>query len=173
VAKVYGHWITVNYRESYGLYAVNGILFNHESPRRGVEFVTRKISDGAARIKLGLAKELRLGNLDARRDWGFAGDYVEAMWRMLQRPEPRDYVVGSGTTHSVREFVEIAFGHLGLDWKKHVVEDPRFFRPAEVDLLQADPSLARRELQWAPTVSFEELVRMMVDADLKRLRGGS
>jgi GDPmannose 4,6-dehydratase len=173
VAKVYGHWITVNYRESYGLYAVNGILFNHESPRRGVEFVTRKISDGAARIKLGLAKELRLGNLDARRDWGFAGDYVEAMWRMLQRPEPRDYVVGSGTTHSVREFVEIAFGHLALDWKKHVVEDARFFRPAEVDLLQADPSLARRELQWAPTVSFEELVRMMVDADLKRLRGGS
>jgi GDPmannose 4,6-dehydratase len=173
VAKVYGHWITVNYRESYGLYAVNGILFNHESPRRGVEFVTRKISDGAARIKLGLAKELRLGNLDARRDWGFAGDYVEAMWRMLQRPEPRDYVVGSGTTHSVREFVEIAFGHLALDWKKHVVEDARFFRPAEVDLLQADPSLARRELQWAPTVSFEELVRMMVDADLKRLRGES
>ena len=173
VAKVYGHWITVNYRESYGLYAVNGILFNHESPRRGVEFVTRKISDGAARIKLGLAKELRLGNLDARRDWGFAGDYVEAMWRMLQRPEPRDYVVGSGTTHSVREFVEIAFGHLGLDWKNHVVEDPRFFRPAEVDLLQADPSLAKRELQWAPTVSFEELVRMMVDADHKRLRGES
>jgi len=173
VAKVYGHWITVNYRESYGLYAVNGILFNHESPRRGVEFVTRKISDGAARIKLGLAKELRLGNLDARRDWGFAGDYVEAMWRMLQRPEPRDYVVGSGITHSVREFVEIAFGHLGLDWKKHVVEDPRFFRPAEVDLLQADPSLARRELEWAPTVSFEELVRIMVDADLKRLGGGS
>jgi len=173
VAKVYGHWITVNYRESYGLYAVNGILFNHESPRRGVEFVTRKISDGAARIKLGLAKELRLGNLDARRDWGFAGDYVEAMWRMLQRPEPRDYVVGSGTTHSVREFVEIAFGHLGMDWKKFVVEDPRFFRPAEVDLLQADPSLARRELQWAPTVSFEDLVRMMVDADLERLRGQS
>jgi len=173
VAKVYGHCITVNYRESYGLYAVNGILFNHESPRRGVEFVTRKISDGAARIKLGLAKELRLGNLDARRDWGFAGDYVEAMWRMLQRPEPRDYVVGSGTTHSVREFVEIAFGHLGLDWKNHVVEDPRFFRPAEVDLLQADPSLAKRELQWAPTVSFEELVRMMVDADHKRLRGES
>jgi GDPmannose 4,6-dehydratase len=173
VAKVYGHWITVNYRESYGLYAVNGILFNHESPRRGVEFVTRKISDGAARIKLGLAKELRLGNLEARRDWGFAGDYVEAMWRMLQRPEPRDYVVGSGTTHSVREFVEIAFSHLGLDWKKHVVEDPRFFRPAEVDLLQADLSLARRELQWTPTVSFEELVRMMVDADLKRLRGES
>jgi GDPmannose 4,6-dehydratase len=171
VAKVYGHWITVNYRESYGLYAVNGILFNHESPRRGVEFVTRKISDGAARIKLGLAKELRLGNLEARRDWGFAGDYVEAMWRMLQRPEPRDYVVGTGTTHSVREFVEIAFGHLGLDWKKYVVEDPRFFRPAEVDLLQADPSLARRELQWAPTVSFEELVRMMVDADLRRLQG--
>ena len=173
VAKVYGHWITVNYRESYGLYAVSGILFNHESPRRGIEFVTRKVTDGAARIKLGLAKELRLGNLDARRDWGFAGDYVEAMWRMLQRPEPRDYVVGSGITHSVREFVEIAFGHLGLDWKKHVVEDPRFFRPAEVDLLQADPSLARRELEWAPTVSFEELVRIMVDADLKRLGGGS
>jgi GDPmannose 4,6-dehydratase len=170
VAKVYGHWITVNYRESYGLYAVSGILFNHESPRRGVEFVTRKISDGAARIKLGLARELRLGNLEARRDWGFAGDYVEAMWRMLQRPEPRDFVIGTGVTHTVREFVEIAFAHVGLDWRRHVVQDPRFVRPAEVDLLQADPSLARADLGWRPTVGFEDLVRMMVDADLERLR---
>jgi GDPmannose 4,6-dehydratase len=171
VAKVYGHWITVNYRESYGLYAVSGILFNHESPRRGMEFVTRKISDGVARIRLGLATELRLGNLEARRDWGFAGDYVEAMWRMLQQPEPHDIVVGTGTTHTVREFVEIAFGHAGLDWRKHVVADPRFFRPAEVDVLQADPTRAHTDLGWAPTVSFEGLVRMMVDADLARLRG--
>ncbi|HXE58108.1 MAG TPA: GDP-mannose 4,6-dehydratase [Gemmatimonadales bacterium] len=171
VAKVYGHWITVNYRESYGLYAVSGILFNHESPRRGLEFVTRKVSDGVARIKLGLARELRLGNLDARRDWGFAGDYVDAMWRMLQRPTPTDYVVGTGETHSVRELVEIAFGHVGLDWRDHVVVDPRFIRPAEVDLLLADPSKARRELGWSPTVSFPELVKMMVDADLARLAG--
>src|SRR4051794_26301515 len=170
VAKVYGHWITVNYRESYGLYAVSGILFNHESPRRGIEFVTRKVTDGAARIKLGLARELRLGNLDARRDWGFAGDYVEAMWRMLQQPKPGDYVIGTGQTHSVRELVEAAFGHVGLDWRKHVVSDPKYMRPAEVDLLLADPAKARRELSWTPTVKFNELVAMMVDADLTRLR---
>jgi GDPmannose 4,6-dehydratase len=170
VAKVYGHWITVNYRESYGLYAVSGILFNHESPRRGIEFVTRKVSDGVARIKLGLASELRLGNLDARRDWGFAGDYVDAMWRMLQQSEPRDYVVGTGQTHSVRDLVEAAFGHVGLDWRKYVVTDPRFMRPAEVDLLQADPSKARRELEWRPKIQFRELIAMMVDADLERLR---
>ena len=171
VAKVYGHWITVNYRESYNLYAVSGILFNHESPRRGIEFVTRKVTDGVARIKLGLAKEIPLGNLDARRDWGFAGDYVEAMWRMLQQPSPQDYVIGTGQTHSVRDLVEAAFGHVGLDWRKHVKSDPRFMRPAEVDVLQADPSKARRELGWAPSVAFEELVAMMVDADLERLRG--
>jgi GDPmannose 4,6-dehydratase len=171
VAKAYGHWITVNYRESYGIYAVSGILFNHESPRRGIEFVTRKVTDGVARIKLGLARELRLGNLDARRDWGFAGDYVDAMWRMLQQPEAEDYVIGTGTTHSVRELVQAAFGHVGLDWEKHVVVDPRFIRPAEVDLLQADPSKARTKLGWQPQVSFEELVAMMVDADLARLTG--
>jgi GDPmannose 4,6-dehydratase len=170
VAKVYGHWITVNYRESYGLYAVSGILFNHESPRRGIEFVTRKVSDGVARIKLGLAKELRLGNLDARRDWGYAGDYVDAMWRMLQQPTPQDYVVGTGKTHSVQELVELAFSHVGLDWRRHVVSDPRFYRPAEVDLLLADPGKACRELGWEPKVSFEQLVGMMVDADLERLR---
>ena len=170
VAKVYGHWITVNYRESYGLFAVSGILFNHESPRRGIEFVTRKVTDGVARIKLGLAKEIRLGNLDARRDWGYAGDYVDAMWRMLQRAEPRDYVIGTGRTHSVRELVEAAFGHVGLDWQQYVVTDPRYVRPAEVDLLQADPSKAHRELGWSPTVGFRELVAMMVDADLERLR---
>jgi GDPmannose 4,6-dehydratase len=169
VAKVYGHWITVNYRESYGLYAVSGILFNHESPRRGVEFVTRKVSEGVARIKRGLATELRLGNLDARRDWGFAGDYVDAMWRMLQQPEPRDYVVGTGIAHSVRELVEIAFGHVGLDWQRYVVQDARFVRPAEVDLLLADPSRARSELGWVPRLPFEDLVRMMVDEDLRRL----
>jgi GDPmannose 4,6-dehydratase len=169
VAKVYGHWITVNYRESYGMYAVSGILFNHESPRRGMEFVSRKVSDGVARIKLGLAAELRLGNLDARRDWGFAGDYVDAMWRMLQRPEPADYVIGTGVTHSVRDLVEIAFSHAGLDWTRHVRSDPAFMRPAEVDLLQADPSKARAELGWTPTVDFAGLVRMMVDADLARL----
>jgi GDPmannose 4,6-dehydratase len=171
VAKVYGHWITVNYRESYNLYAVSGILFNHESPRRGIEFVTRKVTDGVARIKLGLARELRLGNLEARRDWGFAGDYVDAMWRMLQQPSPRDYVIGTGRTHSVGELVEAAFGHVGLDWRKHVVTDPKYIRPAEVDLLQADPSKAQRELGWTPTVEFHELVAMMVDADLERLRG--
>ena len=169
VAKVYGHWITVNYRESYGLYAVSGILFNHESPRRGVEFVTRKVSEGVARIKWGLATELRLGNLDARRDWGFAGDYVDAMWRMLQQAEPRDYVVGTGVAHSVRELVEIAFGHAGLDWQRYVVQDPRFVRPAEVDLLLADPSRARAELGWVPRLPFEALVRLMVDEDLRRL----
>jgi GDPmannose 4,6-dehydratase len=169
VAKVYGHWITVNYRESYGLYAVSGILFNHESPRRGIEFVTRKVTDGVARIKLGMAREIRLGNLEARRDWGFAGDYVEAMWRMLQQEGPQDYVVGTGEAHSVRELVEVAFAHVGLDWQKHVVSDPKFYRPAEVDVLIADPSKARRELGWSPRVGFAELVKMMVDADLDRL----
>jgi GDPmannose 4,6-dehydratase len=169
VAKVYGHWITVNYRESYDLFAVSGILFNHESPRRGIEFVTRKVTDGVARIKLGMAREIRLGNLDARRDWGFAGDYVDAMWRMLQQPSPEDYVVGTGQAHSVRELVEAAFGHVSLDWREHVVTDPKFIRPAEVDLLLADPSKARRELGWTPKVAFPELVAMMVDADLERL----
>jgi len=169
VAKVYGHWITVNYRESYGLYAVSGILFNHESPRRGIEFVTRKVTDGVARIKLGLVTELRLGNLEARRDWGFAGDYVDAMWRMLQQDSPNDYVVGSGETHSVRELVELAFSHVGLDYRKYVVSDPKYYRPAEVDVLLADPSKARRELGWAPKVGFAELVTMMVDADVERL----
>jgi GDPmannose 4,6-dehydratase len=169
VAKVYGHWITVNYRESYGLYAVSGILFNHESPRRGMEFVTRKVSDGVARIRRGLATELRLGNLEARRDWGYAGDYVDAMWRMLQRPGPQDYVIGTGTTHSVRELVEAAFARAGLDWTRHVVIDPAFTRPAEVDMLQADPRRAAAELGWSPTVDFRALVEMMVDADLDRL----
>jgi len=169
VAKVYGHWITVNYRESYDLFAVSGILFNHESPRRGIEFVTRKVSDGVARIKLGLAKDLHLGNLDARRDWGYAGDYVEAMWLMFQQPTPNDYVVGMGETRSVRELTEIAFRHVGLDYRQHVVSDPRYYRPAEVELLLADPTKARRELGWQPKVSFEQLVTMMVDADLARL----
>ncbi|RKO65555.1 GDP-mannose 4,6-dehydratase [Desulfofundulus salinus] len=168
VAKVYGHYITVNYRESYGLFACSGILFNHESPRRGLEFVTRKVSDGVARIKLGLASELRLGNLDSRRDWGYAGDYVQAMWQMLQQDEPDDYVIATGETHSVRELVEIAFSHAGLDWQKYVVVDPRLYRPAEVDLLQGDYSKARSKLGWEPRVSFPELVRMMVDADLAR-----
>jgi GDPmannose 4,6-dehydratase len=172
VAKVYGHYITVNYRESYGLYAVSGILFNHESPRRGLEFVTRKVTDAVARIKRGKATELRLGNLDSRRDWGFAGDYVEAMWRMLQQPEPRDYVIGTGRTHTVRELVELAFSHAGLDWQKHVVLDPQLIRPAEVDVLLADPARAAQELGWRPTVDFGGLVRMMVDADLKRLGAG-
>ena len=168
VAKVYGHWITVNYRESFGLFAVSGILFNHESPRRGLEFVTRKVSDGVARIKLGLANELRLGNLEARRDWGFAGDYVRAMWLMLQQERPEDFVVGTGETHSVRELCELAFGYVGLDYRDYVVQDERLYRPAEVDLLIADPSKARARLGWEPTVSFPELVRMMVDADLER-----
>ena len=170
VAKVYGHWITVNYRESFGLYAVSGILFNHESPRRGLEFVTRKVTDAVARIKLGQQKELRLGNLEARRDWGFAGDYVEAMWLMLQQDEPDDYVIGTGDSRSVRELCEVAFGHAGLDYKKYVVQDPKFFRPAEVDLLVGDPSKAAKHLGWTPKVSFHELVRMMVDADLERHR---
>ncbi len=169
VAKAYGHWITVNYRESYNLYAVSGILFNHESPRRGLEFVTRKVTDGVARIRAGLATELRLGNLDAQRDWGFAGDYVDAMWRMLQPAEPRDYVIGTGETHSVQRLVEIAFEHAGLDWRKYVKLDPRYVRPAEVDLLLADASLAKRHLGWSPTVTFKGLVTMMVDADLQRL----
>jgi len=169
VAKLYGHWITVNYRESYGMYAVSGILFNHESPRRGIEFVTRKVTDGAARIKLGLATELRLGNLDAQRDWGYAGDYVDAMWRMLQQPEPLDYVIGTGEMHSVQDLVEVAFGHLGLDWMKYVRSDERFKRPAEVDILLADPRRAHTELGWKPQVPFAKLVTMMVDADMERL----
>ncbi len=170
VAKVYGHWITVNYRESYGLYAVSGILFNHESPRRGMEFVSRKVTDGAARIRLGLSGQLKMGNLDAWRDWGYAGDYVEAMWRMLQRDTPTDYVIGTGTAHSVRELVETAFTHVGLDWRKYVVSDPAFMRPAEVDVLLADPTKAAAELGWTPTVDFTALVKMMVDADLDRLK---
>lgn len=173
VAKVYGHWITVNYRESFNLFATSGILFNHESPRRGLEFVTRKITDGVARIKLGLAKELRLGNLDSRRDWGFAGDYVEAMWLMLQQDAPDNFVIGTGETHSVREFCEIAFGRAGLDYKEFVVQDERFYRPAEVDLLISDPSKAYSILGWEPSVSFKELVTMMVDADMERLSSKS
>ncbi len=168
VAKVYGHWITVNYRESFGMYAVSGILFNHESPRRGLEFVTRKVTDAVARIKLGLQKEVRLGNLDARRDWGFAGDYVEAMWLMLLQDSPDDYVIGTGHTCSVRDLCRAAFAAAGLDYREHVVQDPRFLRPAEVDLLVADASKARTKLGWAPKVSFEELVRMMVEADIER-----
>jgi GDPmannose 4,6-dehydratase len=159
----------VNYRESFDMFAVSGILFNHESPRRGMEFVTRKISDGAARIKLGAAKELRLGNLESQRDWGFAGDYVEAMWRMMQQDKPDNFVIGMGETHSVREFCQIAFGHVGLDYNDHVVQDEKFYRPAEVDLLISDPSKARSILGWEPSVSFRELVIMMVDADLERL----
>jgi len=170
VAKVYGHWITVNYRESFDIFAASGILFNHESPRRGLEFVTRKISDGVARIKLGLAKELRLGNLESQRDWGFAGDYVDAMWRMLQQPEPDNFVIGMGETHSVREFCEIAFAHVGLDYSAHVIQDEKFYRPAEVDLLIADPSKARSVLAWEPAVTFKELVTMMVDNDMQRLK---
>ncbi len=170
VAKVYGHWITVNYRESYGIYACSGMLFNHESSRRGKEFVTRKISDGVARIKLGLSKELRLGNLDAQRDWGFAGDYVRAMWMMLQRDRPDDYVIATGRTHSVRDFVRAAFAVAELDWERHVVVDPAFYRPAEIDVLVGDASKAYRELGWEPEISFERLVEMMVQADLDRLR---
>jgi GDPmannose 4,6-dehydratase len=166
VAKVYGHYITMNYRESYNLYACSGILFNHESPRRGPEFVTRKISQTVAQIRLGQANELRLGNLEAKRDWGFAGDYVEAMWLMLQQSQPEDYVVGTGETHSVAEFVEIAFSHVGLDWRKHVVIDPAFYRPAEVDLLLADWTKAREKLGWRPQTLFADLVKEMVDADL-------
>jgi GDPmannose 4,6-dehydratase len=173
VAKVYGHHITVNYRESFGLYATSGILFNHESPRRGLEFVTRKVSYGVARIKLGLQKKLAMGNLDAHRDWGYAGDYVEAMWRMMQQPEPDDYVIATNQSHTVRELCEIAFSHAGLDWQEHVAIDPKFVRPAEVDLLIGNPAKAKAKLGWEPTVSFRQLVQMMVDADLKRLREGA
>lgn len=170
VAKVYGHWITVNYRESYNLFACSGILFNHESPRRGLEFVTRKVAHAVARIKLGLQRELRLGNLEARRDWGFAGDYVRAMWLMLQQDKPDDYVIATGETHSVRELCEVAFSHVGLNWQDYVVVDPKYYRPAEVDLLIGDASKARHLLGWKPEVTFEQLVRMMVDADLEALR---
>jgi GDPmannose 4,6-dehydratase len=170
VAKIYGHWITVNYRESYGIFGASGILFNHESPRRGIEFVTRKVTYNAAKIKLGLAKELRLGNLDAKRDWGYARDYVEAMWLMLQQEKPDDFVIASGETHSVQELVQIAFSHLDLDYRDFVVLDRKFIRPAEVDLLQGDFSKARRVLGWQPKVHFAELVRLMVDADMALLR---
>ena len=170
VAKTYAHYLTINYRESYGIFACSGILFNHESPRRGKQFVTRKVTDGIARIKAGRAKELRLGNLDAKRDWGFAGDYVQAMWMMLQQPKADDYVVASGQTHSVRELCEIAFAHAGLDWQKYVVVDPAFVRPAEVDLLIGDASKARRVLGWAPKHSFQQLIEMMVDADLEDIK---
>ncbi len=168
VAKVYAHWITVNYRESFNLFAVSGILFNHESPRRGLEFVTRKISDAVARIKMGMQREVRLGNLDARRDWGFAGDYVDAMWRMLQQDSPDDYVIGTGETYSVRDFLQTAFDVVGLDYREYVKQDPRFFRPAEVDLLVADPGKAKARLDWTPTVPFPQLVQLMVEADLAR-----
>lgn len=168
VAKVYGHWITVNYRESYNMYACSGILFNHESPRRGLEFVTRKITHAVARIKLGLQNELKLGNLDARRDWGFAKDYVEAMWLMLQQDKPDDYVVSTDETHSVKEFVEIAFGHVDLNWEEYVKIDPRFIRPAEVDLLLGSAKKAKEKLGWSPKVSFQELVKLMVDSDIER-----
>jgi GDPmannose 4,6-dehydratase len=170
VAKVYGHWITVNYRESFNLFSVSGILFNHESPRRGLEFVTRKISDGVARIKLGLSRELRVGNLESRRDWGFAGDYVRAMWLMLQQEKPDNYVVGTGETHSVREFCELAFNHVGLDYNQHVIQDPLFYRPAEVDELVSDPRKAGSILGWEPTMNFRQLVQAMVDADVERLK---
>ncbi len=169
VAKAYGHHITVNYRESYGLYAASGILFNHESPRRGLEFVTRKITDGVARIKLGLADELRLGNLDSQRDWGFAGDYVEAMWMMLQHDEPDDFVIATGETHSISDFLDIAFGHVDLEWQKYVKKDPRFMRPADVDQLIGDYGKAKRILGWEPKVGFNDLVTMMVDADMELL----
>ena len=172
VAKVYGHWITINYRESYDMHATSGILFNHESPRRGLEFVTRKITHHVAQIKLGMTDELRLGNLDARRDWGYAGDYVEAMWLMLQQDTPDDYVVATGETHSVEEFLVAAFGCVNLDWRDYVVQDERFMRPAEVDLLVGDPSKAGRQLGWEPNISFPELVKMMVDADIKMLETG-
>jgi GDPmannose 4,6-dehydratase len=170
VAKLYGHWITVNYRESYNLFACSGILFNHESPRRGLEFVSRKVTYGAARIKLGLQKKLKMGNLDAERDWGFAGDFTQAMWMMLQQEKPQDYVIATGITHSVRQLLEVAFGHLGLDYREYVETDPAFFRPAEIHYLRGDYSKAARELGWKPTVTFEELIRMMVDADVARLQ---
>jgi GDPmannose 4,6-dehydratase len=172
VAKVYGHWITINYRESHGIYAVSGILFNHESPRRGLEFVTRKVSHGVARIKLGLASELRLGNLNALRDWGYAKDYVDAMWRMLQHPTPEDFVVGTGKPHSVQDLVKMAFEHVDLEWEQYIKVDERYVRPAEVDILQANPAKAKRLLDWEPKTSFEQLTRMMVDADLARLGKG-
>jgi GDPmannose 4,6-dehydratase len=173
VAKVYGHFLTVNYRESFGIYAVSGILFNHESPRRGLEFVTRKVTDGVARIHLGMANELRMGNLDARRDWGYAGDYVRAMWAMLQQPEPSDFVIATGVAHSVRELCGIAFGHVGLDYEKYVSVDQHLYRPAEVDHLLGNPEKARLELGWEPQVGFDELIRMMVDFDIRRLKGHS
>ena len=173
VAKVYGHYITVNYRESYNLYACSGILFNHESPRRGLEFVTRKVTDAVARIKLGLSKELRLGNLDAQRDWGFAGDYVRAMWMMLQQPQPDDYVIATGETHSVKKLVETAFAAVDLDWQKYVIIDPKFIRPAEVDLLIGDPAKAKKVLGWKPEVTFEQMIQMMVESDLARLKPSS
>jgi GDPmannose 4,6-dehydratase len=169
VAKVYAHWITINYRESYNIYACSGICFNHESPRRGLEFISRKVTDGVARIKLGLTDKLRLGNLDARRDWGFAGDYVEAMWLMLQQDQPEDYVIATGESHSVRDLVDIAFGHVGLPVEPHVVVDAKLFRPAEVDILVGDPSKAKNKLAWTPKLSFQEMIHMMVEADLKRL----
>ncbi len=172
VAKVYGHWITINYRESFNMFATSGILFNHESPRRGLEFVTRKITDAVAKIKLGKAKDLRLGNLEAQRDWGFAGDYVEAMWLMLQQDHPDNYIIGTGETHPVREFCEIAFSHVDLDYKEFVVQDEKFYRPAEVELLISDPSKARMALKWEPSVTFKELVTMMVDSDMARLKKG-
>jgi GDPmannose 4,6-dehydratase len=171
VAKLYGHWITVNYRESFDMFACSGILFNHESPRRGVEFVTRKVTDAVARIKLGLQQELRMGNLDARRDWGFAGDYVKAMWQMLQQDKPDDYVISTGETHSVEELVEVAFSHVGLNWRDHVVVDPKFVRPAEVDLLLGDCSMAKRQLGWKPEINFHQLIAMMAESDLRRWRG--
>jgi len=167
VAKVYGHWITVNYRESYNMFCCSGILFNHESPRRGLEFIPRKVTNSAAKIKLGLQKELKIGNLDAKRDWGFSGDYVEAIWLMLQQNEPDDYVVATGISHSVKDLVKVAFDHVGLDWKEYVVSDPKLFRPAEVDYLLGDPQKARARLGWQPKVSFEELIKMMVDCDLQ------
>ena len=170
VAKVYGHWITVNYRESYDLFTCSGILFNHESPRRGLEFVTRKVTHHAAMIKLELANEIRIGNLESQRDWGFAGDYVRAMWLMLQQDEPDDYVIATGKTHSVERLLDVAFGHVGLNWRDYTVQDPQFMRPAEVDLLVGDASKAKRKLGWQPEVSFEELIGMMVDSDLKKLR---
>ena len=173
VAKVYGHWITVNYRESYDMFAVSGILFNHESPRRGLEFVTRKISNGAARIKLGLDKELHLGNLDAKRDWGFAGEYVQAMWLMLQQERPEDFVVGTGETHSVREFCELAFNYVGLNYQDYILKDERFLRPSEVDMLIADSTKVRKKLGWSPRVVFKDLIAMMVEADLKLLGNGN
>jgi GDPmannose 4,6-dehydratase len=173
VAKVYAHWITVNYRESYNLFACSGILFNHESPRRGLEFVTHKVTYGAARVKLGLDDELRLGNVDARRDWGYAGDYVQAMWLMLQQDQPDDYVIATGQTHSVQRLCEVAFGHLGLDWRKYVVSDPKFIRPAEVDMLVGDASKAHARLGWEPSITFEDLIQMMVDADMKALQAST